>query len=87
MSVRIVKENRGAEGFGEDVRKIVYARDKVHLNIPPENFFTNKIIVNLYVFGIGMENKITGKSYGRDIITPQFRKIRKNKMKLTEQVV
>ena len=57
------------------------------MNIPPENFFTNKIIVNLYVFGIGMENKITGKSYGRDIITPQFRKIRKNKMKLTEQVV
>ena len=87
MSVRIVEENRGAEGFGEDVRKIVYAGDKVHLNISPKNFFTNKIKVNLYVFGIGMENKIRGNSYGRDIITPQFRKIRKNKMKLTEQVV
>ena len=87
MSVRIVEENRGAEGFGEDVRKIVYARDEVHLNIPPKNFFTNKLTVNLYVFGIGMENKIRGKSYGQDIITPQFRKIRKNKMKLTEQVV
>ena len=50
MSVRIVEENRGAEGFGEDVHKIVYAGDKVHLNIPPKNFFTNKIKVNLYVF-------------------------------------
>ena len=87
MSVRIVEENRGAEGFREDVRKIVYVGDKVHLNILPKNFFTNKIKVNLYVFGIGMENKIRGNSYDRDIITPQFRKIRKNKMKFTEQVV
>ena len=62
MSFRIVEENKGVEGFGEDVRKIVYARDKVHLNIPPENFFTNKIKVNLYVFGTSMENGIRGKS-------------------------
>ena len=62
MSLQLIEENKRAKGFGEDVCKIVCARHKVHLNIPPKNFFTTKIKVNLYVFGTGMENRIRSKS-------------------------
>lgn len=48
----------GTEIFGEDVSDLVFARNKMNLNVTTSNFFTDKIKIDFDMFNMSMLNKI-----------------------------
>ena len=55
-------------------------RNKFGLKIMAKDSLTNKVIINHYVFGLSMKNKIGGNGESRDIVIPQNGRImKKNK--------
>ena len=55
-------------------------RNKFGLKIMAKDSLTNKVVINHYVFGLSMKNKIGGNGESRDIVIPQNGRImKKNK--------
>ena len=59
--------------------------DELEHHITPENLLTNKMVVSLNVFGMGMKHRISGNGQSTNIITLEKRRMRKKKTKITKK--
>ena len=50
-----------------------------------EDLITDKVKINLYVLGVGMEDRVSCKSSNTDIVTPDQRSVRLRNAQLFEQ--
>jgi hypothetical protein len=59
------------QAFGEYFTSLIKGRNELDKDITSENFFPDKVIVYLDMFGASMVDRIRSKCDGRDIVTPQ----------------
>ena len=55
------------------------------MKILAENLFMNIMVINFEMLSLGMKNKIGRKSKSRDIVTTEYRNIRKEDLKFFEE--
>ena len=73
------------QGFGEDISKIVTARDELNPQSTSKNTSPHIMVINLNVFGPGMKYGIKSQSKSRIVITPKDRNVRKKQLKFFEE--
>ena len=58
-----------AQSLGEDIRQLMLSRNKQRLNIPSHYLVTNKVAINLNMFGTFMKDRIASNMQGSLTIT------------------
>lgn len=64
---------------------MIVRRNKFNLKIMVKDSLMNKVVINLYVLGRSMKNRIGGNGESKDIVTPQNGRIVKKNTKILEQ--
>jgi hypothetical protein len=71
--------------LGEDVRQLIFRRDKLDLQKLLCNMFSHKMIINFDVFRSGMKYQIRGEICSADVVTPKDRRSRLRNSQLAKQ--
>ena len=64
--------------FGENIGKLSHG-NKFDNNIAMDNFLSDKMVVNLDVFGSSVKYQVGSHGKGREIVTPNERRIGQEK--------
>jgi hypothetical protein len=79
------KKSMSWKTLSEDISELINCGDEFDHEILSKNSFSDKVEINLNVFGSSMEDWVRGNSQGGDIITPQNRWISEINAKVFEK--
>ena len=74
------------EALSKHISQLITCGNILDLKILLQDLLTNKMAIDLDVFGAGMEYKIGGNSKCRHVVTPKFRRDRKKNPKITQHL-
>jgi hypothetical protein len=72
--------------LGKQLSKLILGGDKMKMKVSTDNPFSNKVVVNLNVFGTAMKNRVKGQGNGISVITSHSRSRRKINTQITENL-
>ena len=70
--------------FSKDICQLVGRRNILNQKLFAKDLITDKVKINLYVLGAGMEDRVSCKSSNTDIVTPDQRSVRLRNAQLFE---
>ena len=71
--------------FSKDICQLVGRKNILNQKLFAEDLITNKVKINLYVLGAGMEDRVSCKSSSTDIVTLGQRSVRLRNAQLFEK--
>jgi hypothetical protein len=79
-------ENRGGEALREDVDELRCRRNMEYANLTNDDSLSDKIKINLHMFGALMLNGVGGEVHGTDIVAVDESALRRRTLELMEQL-
>ena len=76
---------RRRKALSKEVSQLIMCRDEFKHHISPEDFLTNKMVVNLNVLSTGMEDRISCNGQSTHIVTPEEWRMRKENAKIAKK--
>ena len=76
---------RSRERLGENISKVILAKNKTNLQLFMKDLLTSKMIINFKVFSPRVENGMCRQGNGRNIFAPDNRYMMKKDAKLLKQ--